>query len=897
MIGCGRWGANLVRTLSSLGALRAVVDTDLAAARAAATSTGVPDLPLEAVLADPAVDAVAVAVPAVGHFDLARRALEAGKHVFVEKPLALDVDAAARLCDLAEVRERVLMVGHLMRYHPAFVELRRITAAGGLGALRYLYSNRLNLGRIRREEDILWSFAPHDVSMILALVGAEPERVSATGDAYVNEGVADVTMTRLWFPGGERAHVFVSWLHPFKEQKLVVVGDKAMAVLDDGEPWGTKLALFRHGIAWHDGIPEAVRAEGEAVAVPVREPLEAECRHFLECVSNGSRPDTDGREGVRVLRVLAAAGRSMARQRTTDGAGPEPARLAHPGVVVHETAVVDEPCEIGEGTRIWHVSHVLAGSRIGRDCTIGRNVMIGPRAVVGDHCKIQNNVSVYEGVTLEDGVFCGPSCVFTNVANPRAEVDRRLEFRPTLVGRGATVGANATIVCGNTLGPWSFVAAGAVVTSDVPAHALVAGVPARRIGWVSHHGERLGDDLVCPRSGRRYVLVGADQLEEAGPDELDGWAPVTPQIGLTDLAGQRRRMGNRIDRAMTAVVDHGRFVMGPEVEQLEQELGAFCGARHTITCASGTAALLLGLLAEGVGPGQAVVVPAFTFVATAEAVALVGATPVFADVTPDTFTLGPASVAGALDQASRRGLDPVGVIAVDLFGHPADYPSLADVVAGRGLWVMGDAAQSFGATVGGGRVGTLARLTATSFFPAKPLGCYGDGGALFTDDDDLAGRLRSLRAHGKVGDEHALVGTNARLDTLQAAVLLEKLRIFESELTARRAVADHYQARLTGVVDVPTEAAGVHPAWACYTVRTPERDKLAAHLRDRHIATAVYYDLPVHRHKPYRTCPVAPGGTPVADRLAADVLSLPIHPYLDHAAMERVVQAVREASA
>jgi UDP-2-acetamido-3-amino-2,3-dideoxy-glucuronate N-acetyltransferase len=893
VVGCGAWGRNLLRTFSSLGVLRAVVDTDASAAGAAERATGAPALSLEAVLRDPSINAVVVATPAVHHLSIARASLEAGKHVFVEKPLALEVDQATELCHRAEAGGLVLMVGHLLRYHPAFVELSRIMAGGGLGRIRYLYSNRLNLGRFRQEEDILWSFAPHDVSMILALVGTEPERVSATGDAYLDRRVADVTLTELWFPGGEKAHVFVSWLHPFKEQKLVVVGDRAMAVFDDGEPWPSKLRLFRHDIAWNNGVPQAVRADGEAVPVPVREPLEVECRHFLDCIVTGATPTTDGSEGVRVLRVLAAAGRSVRAHQAS--VHDVPARLPRAGVTVHETAYVDEPCEIGAGTQIWHFSHVLAGSTIGRNCTIGQNVMIGPRAVVGDDCKIQNNVSVYEGVTLEAGVFCGPSCVFTNVTNPRAEVDRRREFVPTRVGRGATIGANATIVCGNSLGAWSFVAAGAVVTSDVAPHALVAGVPARRIGWVSHDGERLGDDLVCPRSGRRYVLAGPERLEElprAGAGAEEAPAP----IALVDLGAQRRRIGSRLDGALAAVLDHGQFVMGPEVGRLEAELSAYCGTRHSVTCASGTDALLLGLLAEGVGPGDAVVVPAFTFAATAEVVALAGARPLFADVRADTFTLDPASLDAALAQADRDGVRVVGVIPVDLFGHPADYPSICEIAAGRNLWVMADAAQSFGARADGRAVGSLARLTATSFFPAKPLGCYGDGGALLTDDDHLADRLRALRVHGKVGGEHAAVGLNGRLDTLQAAVLIEKLAIFDDELAARRSLAAHYGNSLADVVEVPAVSSGVEPAWACYTLRTPERDKLAARLRDRRIASAIYYDRPLNQHPAYRGCTVAPGGTPVADRLAGEVLSIPVHPYVDRAARDRLVEAVREAT-
>lgn len=522
VVGCGRWGRNLVRSFSALGALRSVVDREPAAAKAMSEAYDVPAVELDAALADPVVDGVVVAVPAVDHAVVARRVLAAGKHVLVEKPLALCLSDGEELCALAERTGRVLMVGHVVQYHPGFVELERLVRNGALGRLRYTYSNRLNLGRFRPEEDILWSFAPHDVSMILALMDGEPDSVWAVGGDYLQPGVADVTTTHLRFPGGERAHVFVSWLHPFKEHKLVVVGEEAMAVLDDGEPWPSKLRLFRHSVAWQDGVAEAVRGQAEPVALVPDEPLEAECRHFLDCMATGSRPRTDGAEGVRVLRVLERAGRAMAgptsRQPVTSAVvhptATEPAGGRHPGAFIHESAYVDEPAEIGEGSRLWHFSHVLAGTRIGRDCTIGQNVMLGPDVTVGDRCKIQNNVSVYRGVTLEDEVFCGPSCVFTNVNNPRAGVDRTGEILPTRVGRGATIGANATVVCGHDIGPWAFVAAGAVVTADVAAHALVAGVPARRVGWVSHAGERLDDDLVCPRTGRRYAFLGPDRLEE-----------------------------------------------------------------------------------------------------------------------------------------------------------------------------------------------------------------------------------------------------------------------------------------------------------------------------------------------------------------------------------------------
>ncbi len=506
VVGCGYWGTNLVRNLHEHGALVAVCDEDPSRADAAAAQFGVPALAFDELLREPDLNGVVIAAPAAQHASLADQTLRAGKHVFVEKPLATSVDDAEALCELAEERGLILMVGHLLRYHPAFVALEQLVAEGTLGAVRFVSSTRLNLGRVRREEDILWSFAPHDISMTLALVGEEPHTVSATGSAYLNPTVADITTTDLSFPGGAKANVFVSWLHPFKEQRLVVIGEDAMAVFDDGEPWELKLALYRHRIDWVDGVANPVKADGEMIQLDEIEPLAIETRHFLDCVRDGTPPRTDGREGLRVLRVLASAAAAMN--------DVDPDHNAARGV--HPTAVVDDGAEIGANTRIWHFCHVMARAVIGANCTLGQNVMVADDVTVGDDCKIQNNVSIYEGVTLEDGVFCGPSCVFTNVTTPRAEVNRRGEFARTLVRRGATIGANATIVCGTTLGEYCFVAAGAVVTKDVAAYALVAGVPARRTGWVSRAGEVLGEDLTCPRTGERYVETGGSLAPAEG---------------------------------------------------------------------------------------------------------------------------------------------------------------------------------------------------------------------------------------------------------------------------------------------------------------------------------------------------------------------------------------------
>lgn len=371
-------------------------------------------------------------------------------------------------------------------------------------------------------------------------------------------------------------------------------------------------------------------------------------------------------------------------------------------------------------------------------------------------------------------------------------------------------------------------------------------------------------------------------------------------IAFVDLAAQRRRIGASLEKAIGRVLDHTQFVMGPEVAELERRLAEFSGAGTAVTCASGTDALVLSLMASGVGAGDAVFVPAFTFTATAAAVVPVGATPVFTDVRADTFTMDAASLGAAVDGVlAQGGLRPAAVIAVDLFGQPADYSVLGVVADRHGLRMLADAAQSFGAKAGAGPVGTLAPLTTTSFFPAKPLGCYGDGGAVLTDDDVLAGRLRALRQHGRApgSREPREIGMNSRLDTIQAAVLLEKLRVYEWEIQARDKIARRYSEGLAEVVDTPILAPGNRSVWAQYTVLLEGRDTLAADLKERGIPTAIHYPKPLHETEAYRGFPVVPGGTPVATDLSARVLSLPFHADLDPAVQDRIIVAVRDSVA
>lgn len=517
VVGAGYWGKNLVRNFHVLDALGMIVDpSPQIQERMANDYPGVKlaDSYSEA-LADQTISGVALATPAETHGGMIREAILAGKDVYVEKPLCLSEDEGRELIKLAADHQRILMVGHLLWYHPVLLKLQKLVQQGDLGRIRYIYSNRLNMGKLRREENVLWSFAPHDISVILGLLGEMPESVQAQGGNYLHQQIADVTVSLLSFASGIKAHIFVSWLHPFKEQKLVVVGNRKMAVFDDTAPWEHKLVLYPHKVEWRGNAPLAIKGEGEAVSVSQEEPLKAECAHYLECISNRQKPITDGNEGLRVLRVLNACQRSLESGIPTK-LSPQHQKLRPQPYYLHPTAVMEKDVIIGSGSKIWHFSHILPQSEIGENCNIGQNVVIGPRVKVGKGCKIQNNISLYEGVILGDFVFCGPSVVFTNVYNPRAEIRKMDQLRPTLVKRGVTIGANATIVCGVTIGEYAFIGAGAVINRDVKPYALMVGNPARQIGWMSRHGERLdlpvsgSSQTKCPITGEAYELIGEE---------------------------------------------------------------------------------------------------------------------------------------------------------------------------------------------------------------------------------------------------------------------------------------------------------------------------------------------------------------------------------------------------
>jgi dTDP-4-amino-4,6-dideoxygalactose transaminase len=373
---------------------------------------------------------------------------------------------------------------------------------------------------------------------------------------------------------------------------------------------------------------------------------------------------------------------------------------------------------------------------------------------------------------------------------------------------------------------------------------------------------------------------------------------IADPVPFIDIGAQRRRLGPSIDQAVARVLAHCQFINGPEVNELEGALAAFSGAKHVVSCASGTDALLMVLMSRGIGRGDAVFCPSFTFCATGEVIALLGATPVFVDVAEDSFNIDPASLRNGVAVAKKLGLKPRAVIPVDLFGQPADHDAIGAIAQTEGLFVLDDAAQAFGASYKGRRLGTYGLATATSFFPAKPLGCFGDGGAIFTDDAELAQTLRSIRVHGQGLDKYDNVrlGLTGRLDTMQAAILLEKLKIFEDEIASRNRVAERYARGLGNAVTVPHVAGDCTSVWAQYTIRLPQRcdrDGFAAALKAQGIPTAIYYPKSMHQQTAYRDFPVADGGLPASERLSREVISLPMHAYLDEPTQQRVIAAVR----
>jgi len=369
----------------------------------------------------------------------------------------------------------------------------------------------------------------------------------------------------------------------------------------------------------------------------------------------------------------------------------------------------------------------------------------------------------------------------------------------------------------------------------------------------------------------------------------------TPHIDFIDLKAQQRLIRRSIDLAVSKVLDHGQYIMGPEIFELEKRLSHFSQVKHALSCANGTDALYLVLLAKGIGPRDAVFVPAFTFVAPAEAIALVGATPFFVDVDEETFLMDPSSLERCIESAKKMGLRSKAIIVVDLFGQPANYALFEKIAVRHQLMLIADGAQSYGAKRNGRPVGSLTDITTTSFFPAKPLGCYGDGGAILTKDDHLHDILLSLRIHGqgKHKYENVRIGINGRLDTLQAAILIEKLNIFSAEIEARNVIAQRYDTELKDLVIIPTIEKDVTSVWSQYTIRLPNRDHVSARLKEKGIPTVVYYPGPLNKQEAYTHFPIDPKGLPVSERLCSEVLSIPMHAYVTESTQSYICDALK----
>ena len=512
VVGAGKWGLNHVSTAYQLQALVAVVDPHPNALDQARERLS-PDTEVEyfgalsaAMHAHPEASIV-VATPPATHYSIAKQAIHASRHVLVEKPLCVNVQHAAELIRLASYKKVTLMVDHLLQYSLQHRRLLQLVRTGFVGEVTRVRMSRMNFGTVRTEENVLWSFAPHDVSILLSICGdQEPATVQCVGQKVVTCGIDDYIDMSLRFADGVQAQIEASWLHPLKERRLIVYGSKGALILNEAMPddrapkiqgfkWSAKRKADGSGVVIEkqeeDLISSLTKSNesrdriGELVDKP---PLALAVEHFLECQSSDKPSQTDGKEGMRVLKVLSAAADSLSR----DGARVDLSTGTQcPQVFVHSTAVVDSGAIIGPGTKIWHFSHIMPGAKLGPSCNIGQNVYIGGKASLGRNVKVQNNVSLYDAVTIADDVFLGPSCVLTNVKNPRSHVSRKDDYLPTAIGKGATIGANATIVCGVRIGSYSFIGAGAVVTKDIPAHALVYGNPATIHGWVSTTGTKL----------------------------------------------------------------------------------------------------------------------------------------------------------------------------------------------------------------------------------------------------------------------------------------------------------------------------------------------------------------------------------------------------------------------
>ena len=482
LVGCGYWGKNLIREFYGLNVLHTICDLNETLLNSYRSDYS--DLNFttnwNSLLTNKDITAICVSLPAALHYKFVKDALEHNKDVYVEKPIALSLLHAQELVQLAKTKDKILMIGHLLQYHPAITKIYEMIKENMIGSIRYVTSNRLNLGKIRQEENVLWSFAPHDISVIIKLMNDElPSSVICHGQDYISDDVHDITTTIMNFTNNRYAQIYVNWLNPFKEQKMTIVGTDGMIVFEDTAE--NKIKYYGKYMSWKNETPEITKSNGINVDYVYDEsPLVLECKHFIKCCNEHIQPITDGDEGLRVLTVLDAAQQSLNNQSLS-------IPLSKKSYYIHPSSCIDQGCMIGDNTKIWHFSHIMK-SFIGNNCNIGQNVFIADGVVLGNNVKVQNNVSIYTGVVCEDDVFFGPSCVLTNDLNPRCKYPKNKNYVKTIIKKGVSIGANATILCGITLHENCFIGAGAVVVNDVPPNSVVVGNPAKVISTMSEDG-------------------------------------------------------------------------------------------------------------------------------------------------------------------------------------------------------------------------------------------------------------------------------------------------------------------------------------------------------------------------------------------------------------------------
>ena len=493
IIGGGYWGKNLIREFNHCGVLHTICDINKDALKHynvqyphVKTTTSWNDA-----LNNTDITAVCIALPAEMHYRFAKQSLLAGKDCYVEKPITLDVEEAKELIDIAKKEDKILMVGHLLHYHPCIQTIKKVIKDGKIGKIKNIVANRLSLGIFRKQENVLWSFAPHDISVVLSLCDNQlPDSISCHGHDHITKDVQDITNSILKY-SDKYVNINVNWLNPYKEQKMSIIGDKGMIVFDDVSK-DRKISYYPKYIEFSsdlNAIPTPVKNNGEVIETDTnKSPLLVECEHFIECCRERKEPITNGEEGLRVLKVLHYLQKSLIDKKEIDIATEEKSQKQ--AYFAHSSAVVDEGAEIGEGTKIWHYSHICKGAKIGKNCNIGQNVFIAGGAIIGDNCKVQNNVSIYAGVEAEDYVFFGPSCVLTNDINPRGMHSKGGEYIKTKLETGVTLGANCTIVCGNTIDKHALIGSGAVICKDVEPYSIMVGNPGKKIGTIDEYGNR-----------------------------------------------------------------------------------------------------------------------------------------------------------------------------------------------------------------------------------------------------------------------------------------------------------------------------------------------------------------------------------------------------------------------